>query len=1074
MAKSAPKTRPVSAVAKTAEVRPPTYEAEHIDISWWKTSTLKPAIIMAQLEAEYQPGPGPIRHVPNRRYVDKLFDVIDFARRKPADFCVFPEFSWPASAAAELWDRLRKSKAAGVFVLPFEHMTVGEYMALLQTFRVGKKIQQKEHEEIQTMMPFQQEDGWVNGAIVVVRTRGRMRSYPQRKLRPALLEERGGLESTFVKGSTIRIFKAANCTFSVLICFDFISRDLGLLARPCDVLTKHAPRLDLLIVPECNPQPLHDFYLKTTIDLYQTPAWAQRRPVLIFNNVAAGTRLASSKGFGFTRVIGNLGNVATSDELLVMDGYVAADEPKSLADIQKSRTLVKGKRARTLVFRPEQSVFHCDLPPLETGAAGDRQASSIDTQTEIFRPVGPQLQWQRVRDVRRESSVRGTSAGSSEKLAGAAELQKRFRRMIDEETLLVVKGAEGSGKTALVSTTVRDVLQPDLDRLVWIDLAQVEHTESALVEEVLLRLGRAGVLASALDEQYAELVKAVRAVPTILVLDSADSWGDDPLPEALLRLHGWKTLVVVAGRYQPAAVPQSTRVFEVTPLTPQDFTAVVEAAAGVPIGDMAMLTFVMYASSGGSALVAVWTGQFIARNRAEADRLNTDLRAAGERYLTDIRKQMDTGNDVLDPSAQLERIERIPPPVTLDGIYEWFKKKLNAAEMKILDVLCEMPSGLRTDDLAQIVGRSEDEVAHLIERLFERNLVQTNLPAGDNDSRHAQHQGHPFVRHLWAASNPTLAIEVWEPIVSWTAWVLKQHTPERDPRVSPINVNQWPNLAHVLRTLARGGTLQKKRFLELWRMADRFLWAAGRWRERYSFGCTAEAVAREIGDFESEITAIYDAQAETSWYRNAKREDVEKLLERASALAAAHGLDVLSARIEWYRSRMLLHLGENNAALEAAQAAVALADTTDRAGVHVMTHIALGNAYRETDQYPEALEEYDKAADFIEKVESAEAEKTRAIIDRNRGRVHIRTGQRAESIRILERAMTKFHDLDLEVLEAETAVYYAEALAKIGESAMARRHLEWGRQRLNPLGSKLRQRDIARAEHEIEDAMLRR
>lgn len=1078
----------VSTRSERASKRSRAYVPSVVDLTrFWGPKSRKPSIVLGQLQSHYQPIPGPIRQTATKEYVDRLRNVLEFAQHVGADFCVLPEFACPESAAKTIKRTIWQNRTAScTYILPFEHLPVASYKKLLKLFEVPASLFQQETHEIAEMAPLE-DDAYVNAALIVVRQGTKSRVIPQRKLRPAQLEEWGAVDARFVKGRTLRIIQARNCTFSVMICFDFIHRDIGQRDRPRGALADFD--LDLLMVPECNPQPLHHFYLISTIDFYQTPGWEQRKPVLVFNNVAAGTTLGHHKlHFGFSRFIGNLGTVTTSAELVTVDGYISRDSPRALRDLvsrpaepvgddRTPRTIVvDAKRTKTVIIRPEQTVVRCELPPLGLGAAEDRRASSIDTDVTLYRPLGNASAWARVREPPWQSIERRKRPRAGTTLAGASDLQKRFRELLERETLLIVKGGAGRGKTALVSTTIEDVLQSH-DRLIWIDLSTIEHSETALVEEVLVRLGESGALAQTLDKQYESLRLALRVLPTILVLDSAESWGREML-ERLLKLHGWKTLIIVAGRTEAVPAPV-TQLVDVVAMTPRNFVELVEHAAQRKLDDpvLSILAFAMYISSDGSALVAVWTGQYLLRNPREARRLGEYIDGRYGAYLLQLRSAPEPpALTDGDESDELRKAADLEPPITMDGIYEWFASALTDSELELLDVLCEMPSGLRTDDLALIAHRSEAAIEELIEALSERNLVQTLREENDPDPKHAQHIGHPFVRELWYASHPTLEEQVWNGIVDWAAHVLDQYVPERDPRVSAININQWSNLAHVLQTLARGGTADQRRFLDLWIKADQFLWAAGRWRERLGLGLLAEKTAQQVGDVRREIVALYDAQAKTRWHRDASRKEAEELLDRAAALAERHQFDALRARIEWHRSRLLLHVGDFDAAEAAARRAVELADGARKpeTDVRLTARIGLGNVYRERGNAQMAIEKYREAAALLKGRRSVQAEETLAVIERNVGRALLRGGDPAAALQHLEQAMAHFADLELVVQQAETAVDYAEALAKIGEPETAQRHLDWGRRRLDPLGSVLRKQTIDRADKAIRNAEAKR
>src|SRR5687767_6409080 len=188
------------------------YEAQIVDVTkWWGPQSLQPTIVIGQLNAHYVPEPGPIRHQKSKDYEDRLIEVLRFAELQNADFCVLPEFSCPLSAAKRIFATLTKKSSRTAYVLPFEHVTVAEYKELLRIFEVSAFRRKEEAHEIELMLPSNTKDGIVNAALTLIPKAKGFEVIPQRKLRPAKLEEFGSLSSRFVKGRTIRIIRAKRC-----------------------------------------------------------------------------------------------------------------------------------------------------------------------------------------------------------------------------------------------------------------------------------------------------------------------------------------------------------------------------------------------------------------------------------------------------------------------------------------------------------------------------------------------------------------------------------------------------------------------------------------------------------------------------------------------------------------------------------------------------------------------------------------------------------------------------------------------------------------------------------------------
>jgi hypothetical protein len=461
------------------------------------------------------------------------------------------------------------------------------------------------------------------------------------------------------------------------------------------------------------------------------------------------------------------------------------------------------------------------------------------------------------------------------------------------------------------------------------------------------------------------------------------------------------------------------------------------------------LVLTMFVASKGSALVAAWTGEFISRNPTRAkilfDTIGDDyVRLALQKNLAQVE----------DPA----RVEKLAPSYALKDIYGLLRGDLNQPAIAVLHVLCSMPGPLGLADLSTIIGKPIS--AKVIESLDELSFVQGS---------DGLYTSHPFVRELWEASGNKRTLTPG--LIAWAKSVLEKYSPGRDPNVSQAVVQQWANVSAVLRDLAASRSVKhrvehRRSFLRLWRMADGFLWAVGRWRERQNLGKKARDIAASLKDHDTEVLAIYDALAMTHWYRDRTVDEAERLIDEAAGLAKKHNLQVARARIEWYRSRMLLHAGRVKDAKRAANDAVKLAEVSKDAETRMVALIGLGDAHLEDEAPDSAIRCYEEAECLLDRVPP----EIDAILDRSYGRVFLRNGDYAKAIRHFEDAVDRFIGLGLVVQAATTAVYNAEALARAGEPETAQRHLDWGRLHLDPLGSVLRKTSIDVAAQAIKNA----
>src|SRR5207302_7742787 len=110
------------------------------------------------------------------------------------------------------------------------------------------------------------------GAFSFVRTANQFAAIPQLKLRPAEFEEKHLGRWKFLGGNSVRTIKGQDCTFAVLICFDLIAKDIAYVQRPRLAISE--AKIDFLFVPECNPAPFHESYLRAAVDLAEDITWS--------------------------------------------------------------------------------------------------------------------------------------------------------------------------------------------------------------------------------------------------------------------------------------------------------------------------------------------------------------------------------------------------------------------------------------------------------------------------------------------------------------------------------------------------------------------------------------------------------------------------------------------------------------------------------------------------------------------------------------------------------------------------------------------------------------------------------
>lgn len=1027
-----PPAAPVAAVEQG-------FPSEDVNLPDWKPRSRRPKLALLQLRASYREPQGDDRrivHVEDPGYEEQLVSALSAAIRSEADFICFPEFAWPENAVDALLDALEHLPEGCVCIAPFEHLTVPGYERVLKALPLLSGLGGDASVD-EGMSASDRSEGVVNVAIVFVRVGDRLVAIPQRKLLPAGLEQ--GLKRwRFLGGSVVRVVRGDDFSFATAICFDVIARDDAFTRRPRNTIG--ARGVDLLLVPECNPEPLHESYSHSLIDLYQSPTWASRNPVVAFTNVARGTVLPgiAAAAFGFSRVVGRLGQISEAIPHVFMqtvDELLTADTPTSLRGLDEVATRSPFKNLKSLIFRPQESLVEVSLPTIGTGPTKDPTAGRVDTEVRVHRRVkGWREGWQVVRPGRRANALSVPTDFprdllGPEGLVGAeTALQELFAATRREAPMVWVLGDGGVGKTALVATLLKGRFSGPRWRIVWIDMGRVPRTEEALLEELLLVLGKAGALTAETEEQWRVLETELEQ-PTIVVLDSLDLWGDAVIPRRLVEVAARPSRLIATSRKAP---PESVgELFELRPLGRDAASELMNRTAGIRIPETVFDA--VYTAVTGSPLACVWVGGYL--------RLAHD---GGE----DLAKKL-TGTSAAD----------------LETIFEWSVADLSPIDRDVLSVLCELPAPVQTKDLQAVLVIEEAAIADSLKRLRAHNLLIEEEPQG-LASGGGQGTRHPFVRKFWAVSGDSDMQRGWPRIVQWATAELERSGGDGNwsgfIRLKP----KWPNIRHVLDTLMEDGERQDQRlFLTLWRRADYFLWSAGRRRERLELGRRAEQIARNLSERSFLAHALYDSIAETEWHRRWGREQAEPLLDEAAGIYADLGDAVGRTMVEYYRARLLTKKTRPlDAALSIALGAVELARATADGRLVGLTLNALGNVYRNMGEWKKARSAYEEAGDLLR---NANDEEMKAVVWRNLGRVSLLEGRLGEAIASLEEALNLFQDLALADEEAEAAKDHARTLHRLGESEAAGDELLWCEQTFERLGAVGRRKEVEEAKKEI-------
>ncbi|MFP2906750.1 NB-ARC domain-containing protein [Pyxidicoccus sp. 3LFB2] len=1018
---------------------------EKVGIPEWRLPTQRPKVLIVQPRAEYENLRKPLV-VPrlHREYKAKLFAALTVALQQKAHITVFPEYTWPADLAPEMHEWLERRLPEGsACVLPFEHTLLSDLPGLLTKLGLTEQPQRDFIAELEESCgPLQRgEQAYCNFLVFAVKAAGRLFLVPQAKLYPAEFElPMAGFQRRFVQGQHLRLIQGSNITVATAICFDFIARDEAEDARPRDLLTgKERP--DLFIVPECNPGPLNVVYARGLVALYSSPAWARQPPVVLFANVARGTRIPGVReSFGFSRAYGDLGALrpATHPFFRTFMGVVAsrAETFKEL-DRQQHESLSHPKQG-LLVLRPLESAVCLTLPTLGSGPTRDPEAGRLDTEVVPLRYIATEERWQPVQHTQRTSRFQSRH-GIPRDLLGQAragvhpEAEREFERQLRQTHGPVrVTGQGGSGKTTLVARFLEDqVVTPQTARVAWLDMGRLKPgSVDELQTGLLVALGKPSALKRNSQEQWDVIKQELTATPTVLVLDSFELWSGDstPLPEPLRETAAhWPGRLVLTTR---GKVINGDAV-EVGPLDADEAHALLCHEAGRNV-DRA-LSDAVHRTLGGLPLALSWVGGMLRAGRSPQE-ISAGLRPESEDGLEALFKHS---------------IDDLPSPAR-----------------SILGVLALLPAPILRSDLADMLGLTSEQLERALDALTVRHLV---LRDTSDEGEHVSSR-HPFVRQYMREDAP-LHAALRKKVITWALDVLKQSGGDRRWKKYPDLWRRWRNLRSVLDLLA-GSTSREEMglFLQGWRDADYSLWSGGLWRDRIALGTKAIQAATQLGEGTEvlEAHAAYDSVAETAWHlESLPLPDILRHFERAEELLKRGDHRKELAMVTYYRSRFLRKekkLTEaRRLAVEVESTATALKDEHLRA----LALNTLGNIDIDDDKPDAARKQYAEARRGFENQKDPEM---LAVVDRNEGKAALKLDQYGQALELFESSMSGFRDLGLEAEEAETANYHAQALARLGEREEGRAEYDWALNILENLGAKVREREFKETKRLLESS----
>lgn len=1018
-----------------------------VQIAGWHLRPGKPRVAMVQCQPpliDFASQEGRVRLSRDADdYIQSLYAALDLARIREVTFCVFPEYSWPATEAERLAQAVGDLLDGSLVIAPFEHLSLSEYENVLVGAGVDSGIVKDEIDDAAASIDFR-DRAIVNACLVLVKVAGNVLAYPQRKLRPAQLEEEAySGRWSFVRGRSVRVFRGEGAVaIAVLICFDFIARDPRDDFEPLRDLGAEA--LTYIFVPECNPRPLHTTYVESLNSLFR----AVHPPhAVMFVNVAERTPLAVEDAqLGFSAVVGRIGDASFDDDgVVVIDGFVQDRKARSIGDLRNAVPSLPNPEVRTLIVRTEPSVAVVELPRIGGSSSMNVRETRSPTEVSLYRFLGD-LGWQRIYRLTpfpsspKQLGVPRGYVAQDWDLVGVDEARKELINLITRTNDLPVwvTGEGGMGKTALVADTLQELFG-EYD-VIWIDLGDLEYTEGALRERLLIAFGATMALEKDPVEQFDALRQMINRKPTVLVLDSYDRWRVDAFPGWIAELlTGWMPRIVITSRERPAERSgdvASRRAGDpqigVRKLSVDEAHTLIEAVSkqAVQREDVEIVTGV----TDRSALACVWFGELLRHSPAESEQL-------------------------------IKRLDPAKPGI--QAVYDAMLHGVSTEARMLVGVVCQLPAPVAKSDLLRIIGCKSGQLNEAIRELERRSLIMER--EGGWQPR------HPFVKQYWRqpAGDPREIVartaersRILALVLRWAAKVLDKFGGELNFEGYTFLESRWANLGYLLRQLEDSESIDDQRlFLQLWDRADTFLWTKARWRERLALGRAAEKISRKLGDQRALGKALYESIAEVLWHLHGPSPQISGYLDEAAELFDKVGDLVHRARVEWYRSRLLAQRGDLDAAIRAAQSAVTIAERSGDARTIGLAHHGVGNVHRRLGQTRRALEEFEIGRQHFTKANDLEM---LAVARRRLGSVRMHEGDLGQALLDLESSTDQLRSLGLPSEAAESAVLHAQVLAKLGEVRDAARERDVAALVLEPLGSSVRNDEIAEVTRLIE------
>ncbi len=185
-------------------------------------------------------------------------------------FLVFPEVSIPLSFLPELFLKIKSDLPNNsICILGVELMSISEYIDLLNKYNINENDSFWEAIEKEN-----DKNKLINAALIIVKkTKSKLNIFTQTKIQHSKFEGDVEYGKSLFNGKTLKVFKAENLIFTVLICSDFFNRAKNQHQRIIDdldykFLKEKSKPIDFIFNIQHNPAPDHEYFTHSLSRIY--------------------------------------------------------------------------------------------------------------------------------------------------------------------------------------------------------------------------------------------------------------------------------------------------------------------------------------------------------------------------------------------------------------------------------------------------------------------------------------------------------------------------------------------------------------------------------------------------------------------------------------------------------------------------------------------------------------------------------------------------------------------------------------------------------------------------------------